>query len=60
VGRCAGPLRDLTTRREAESLVQLAEEDWGGDVSLYREQDEIDRAMGTGRQVCGLLSMWWD
>jgi hypothetical protein len=49
------------TRREAECLAQLAEEeDWGGEVHLYRDQEEIDRALGTGRQEYGLLSVWWD
>jgi hypothetical protein len=49
------------TRREAEQLAQLAEEeDWGGEVHVYKDQAETDRALGTGRQEYGLLSVWWD
>ncbi len=49
------------TRSAAEQLKAVAEaEDWGGEVSVYTEQDELDRAHGTGRQEFGLLSVWWD
>jgi hypothetical protein len=49
------------TRREAEQLAQLAEEDdWGGEVHVYKDQAETDRALGTGRREYGLLSVWWD
>jgi len=37
-----------------------ADEDWAGEVVVYQRQDEIDRALGTGRQNNGLLSIWWD
>src|SRR5689334_6928727 len=37
------------TRREADQLARVAEEeDWGGEVHLYGNQVEIDRALGTG------------
>ena len=49
------------TRPQAEKLARIAEdEDWAGEVVVYRNQDEIDRALGTGRQNNGLLSIWWD
>jgi hypothetical protein len=49
------------TRREAERLAQIAEEeDWGGEVHVYSDQAETDSALGTGRQEYGLLSVWWD
>src|SRR5262249_12686462 len=42
-------------------LAQIAEEeDWGGEVRVYHDQQEMDRALGTGRQEYGLLSVWWD
>jgi hypothetical protein len=48
-------------RREAERLAQLAEdEDWGGQVHVYRHQDETDWALGMGRQEYGLVFVWWD
>jgi len=44
-----------------DQLAGIAEEeDWGGEVHVYKDQDEIDRALGIGRQEFGLLSVWWD
>jgi hypothetical protein len=49
------------TRRQAHELAQIAEsEDWGGETQVHDEQLEIDRALGTGRQEYGLVSVWWD
>jgi hypothetical protein len=49
------------TREQARQLARLAEEeDWGGEVQVFEDQEEIDRALGTGRQEYGLLSLWWD
>ena len=53
----------LTAKRE--QAVQLAriieEEDWGGEQPIiYDDQQEIDSALGVGRQEYGLLSIWWD
>ena len=49
------------TRREAEQLAQIAQdEDWGGEVQVFKELAETYRALGTGRQEYGLLSIWWD
>jgi hypothetical protein len=49
------------TRREAERLARIAEEeDWGGEVRVYADQAQTDRALGLGRQEYGLLSVWWD
>jgi hypothetical protein len=49
------------TREKARQLVRIAEEeDWGGEARGYEDQQEMDRALGTGRQEYGLLSVWWD
>jgi hypothetical protein len=49
------------TREQARRLARVAEEeDWGGMVRVYEDQKEIDQALGTGRQECGLVSVWWD
>jgi hypothetical protein len=49
------------TRQAADGLAGLIEEeDWGGEVQVYKDQQEIDWALGTGRQPFGLLSVWWD
>jgi hypothetical protein len=53
----------LTAKREqARQLARIIEEeDWGGEKPIvYDNQEEIDSALGTGRQECGLLSIWWD
>src|SRR5437660_9258561 len=49
------------THREANELARIAEEeDWGGEVRVYPDQGEIDRAVGAGRMGYGLVSVWWD
>jgi hypothetical protein len=49
------------SRQPAQQLAQIAEEeDWGGEIQVHDDQREIDRALGTGRQEYGLLSVWWD
>jgi hypothetical protein len=49
------------THAQANELARIAEdEDWAGEIVVYKNQDEIDRALGTGRQENGLLSIWWD
>jgi hypothetical protein len=49
------------TRAQARQLAQIAEEeDWGGEVCVAEDQEEMDSALGTGRQEYGLLWVWWD
>jgi len=49
------------TREQARHLARIAdEEDWAGEIRVVDDQKEIDRALGTGRQEYGLLSVWWD
>ena len=36
------------------------DEEWAGEVYVYENQEEIDSALGTGRDEYGLLSVWWD
>jgi hypothetical protein len=52
----------LTSNRQAaDELARIAEEeDWGGEVCVYKDQEEMDDALGTGRQEYGLISVWWD
>jgi hypothetical protein len=47
------------TRQAAKRLGAIAKE-WGGEICVYKDQSEIDRALGTGREKFGLLSVWWD
>jgi cytosine/adenosine deaminase-related metal-dependent hydrolase len=49
------------THEQARALARIAEEeDWCGEVHVFEDQKEIDRALGTGRRGYGLLSVWWD
>lgn len=49
------------THAQARELARIAEEeDWAGEVYVYKNQEEIDRALGTGRDEYGLVSVWWD
>jgi hypothetical protein len=49
------------THAQAQELARIAEEeDWAGEVCVYKDQDEIDNALGTGRDEYGLMSVWWD
>ena len=34
--------------------------EWAGEVCVYKNQEEIDRALGTGRDEYGLMTVWWD
>lgn len=49
------------TRADADALAAVAgREGWGGEVRVCDRQEEIDRALGTGRRPFGLLSVGWD
>jgi hypothetical protein len=49
------------TVEQAPRLARIVEEeDWGGEVRLIEDQEEIDYALGTGRQEYGLVTVWWD
>jgi hypothetical protein len=49
------------TRGQAHELARIAEaEDWAGEIQVHENQSDIDRALGTGRQEYGLISIWWD
>ena len=53
----------LTAKREqALELARIIdEEDWGGEKPIvHDDQEEIDFALGVGREEYGLLSIWWD
>ena len=49
------------TRADAEALAKMAdEEDWGGEVRVYDDEEEMNFALGMWRQEFGLISIWWD
>ena len=48
------------TPAQALELARIVEEeDWGGEVVVYKDQEDIGRALGTSEEY-GLLSVWWD
>jgi hypothetical protein len=49
------------TPAQAQALARIIEDEgWGEEIFVYSNQDEIGRALGTGGQEWGLLSVWWD
>ena len=50
--------RTLEQARTLKAIIE--EEDWGGDVWLTEDREELDRALGIGRQEYGLVQVWWD
>jgi hypothetical protein len=58
----ADTLYILTRKRDhARQLARIIEEeDRGGEVRLFKDQKELDMALGTGRQEYGLVTVWWD
>jgi hypothetical protein len=49
------------TRDKARELARIIkEEDWGGEVWVCEDQQEIDRALGTGCDEYGIVTVWWD
>jgi len=49
------------THAQARELARIIEEeDWGGEVYVFENQEDIDGALGTGRDEYGLLRVWWD
>jgi hypothetical protein len=46
---------------QAGELARLTEEeDCGGEIQVYQDREEIDRALGTGRDDYGVLTVWWN
>ena len=49
------------THEKARQLARIIEEeDWGGEVRVVEDQQEIDNALGTGRDEYGIVTVWWD
>lgn len=49
------------TSDQAAQLARIIElEDWGGEVNVHNDRKEIDRAVGSGGENYGLVSVWWD
>ena len=54
----AGTLFLLTESRGLAHLI--AAEEWGGEVQVHKDQEELGRALGSSRKDSGLVSVWWD
>ena len=49
------------TRDQATELARLIEaEEWGGEVQIHEDSEEVSRALGSFREEQGLVSVWWD
>jgi hypothetical protein len=58
------PLTDAPRFRTSASRTSMARRGFyrGGRIVnvVYKNQEEIDRALGTGRDEYGLMTVWWD
>jgi hypothetical protein len=63
-GNCwnADTLFILTDRPDnAHRLARIIEdEDWGGEVQVYTDTEQVCSALGTGRENYALVTVWWD
>ena len=49
------------TMAKAKKMARIAkEESWAGEIRLYENRQEMDRALGGYDDEYGLLSIWWD
>jgi hypothetical protein len=49
------------TKKAAKELAQLIEaEDWGGMVSVHTEPEDVESALGSGREKRAVVKVWWD
>lgn len=47
--------------QSAQKFAKLIEaEDWGGEVIVRTDQQEIDDALGSGRETRAVIKIWWD
>lgn len=45
----------------AEQLAaEIREEDWGGEVQVHADREEISMALGGGRGGKAIVTVWWD
>jgi hypothetical protein len=45
----------------AKSLAQTIEsEDWGGMTLVHTDPNDIDNALGSGREERAIVTVWWD
>lgn len=49
---------------DKEAAKKLAEffrmEEWGGMVSVYDDPQDVDNALGSGRETRAIVAIWWD
>jgi hypothetical protein len=52
----------LTPDREsAAGIARLAvAEDWGGEVRVHADPEDVEDALGSGREKRAVVSVWWD
>ena len=45
----------------AKSLAKVAKKDkWGGMLSVHADQEDVDSALGSGREERAVVVVWWD
>ena len=38
----------------------IKSEHWGGDLGVFANQEEVDDALGSGRETRAVIRVWWD
>jgi hypothetical protein len=45
----------------ATRLAKVAKKDkWGGELSVHSDQEDVDSALGSGREERAVVVVWWD
>jgi hypothetical protein len=50
---------DVRSARELARIIEQ-EQDWGGMVRVHDDQEDIDDALGSGREERAIVRAWWD
>lgn len=49
------------SKAKARELASVAKKDrWGGELKVHTDQENIDAALGSGREKRAVVSIWWD
>jgi len=49
------------SEESAGKLAKIVEaEDWGGELSVHFDPDDVNSALGSGRETRAVVKIWWD
>jgi hypothetical protein len=47
-------------RENLNELQEIAQKDWGGELRIHDDGEELSRSLGTSEEDYFILSVWWD